>query len=314
MHQQFNLVGVIRLLIQWWKQILWISLGSALLVGLFSWFFMDDYFLSYATFYPINMAQNDRVAMFNTENAVALDYYGTKEDINRMLTIAQSGEVAAYVIEKYQLAAHYKIDTNKRYWRTKVKKEFESNYKAIKTDQSAVEISILDTDPKLAAEIVNDILGKVDATFRHTILEAKQKQLELIKNQLNQQASHIAAMNDSLADLTRDFHIVVRAGADKSEIVEGSDFRAVQLYKTLSSEQRNAITEYNNRTNIKEQMEVSMQSNASAIAVVDKPVVADRKEKPVRSLIVLSTFLITLVMSVFGVLLMEQVNAIRKEL
>ncbi|MFN8310409.1 MAG: hypothetical protein U0T73_10645 [Chitinophagales bacterium] len=314
MDKEFNLITVIRTLLKWKKHIFLISFGSAVIAGVFSWFFMDDYFRSYATFYPINMAQNDRIAMFNTDNAVSMDYYGTKDDVNRMLTIAQSAEVAEFIIQKYNLADHYKINKNRSYWKTKVRKEFDANYKAIKTDQSAIEVSILDVDATMAAAMVNDVITKVDETFRHTILESKHKQLELVKKQLAEQQHRVDMMGDSLADLTRDYHIVVHAGADKSEIVDGSDFHAVQLYKTLSSKQRNAVTELNNRTNIQEQMEVSMQSNNTAVAVVDKPFVADRKEKPVRSLIVLSTFLIMLVVATLGVLMMEQVEVIRRQL
>jgi len=82
----------------------------------------------------------------------------------------------------------------------------------------------------------------------------------------------------------------------------------------LLAKQENALKELNNRNNIKEQMEVAMKNNASSLFVIENAFAADRREKPVRSLVVLITMLITAFVSIIGVFLIEQIQDLKKQL
>lgn len=311
MDNEYNLLGAIRVLLRWKKQILIATVGATLLAAAFSWFFMDDYYKSYATLYPINLAYNDRAAIFNLEH---IDYYGSKEDVNRVLTISQSGPIEGYVIDKYNLADHYKIDKKKKYWKTKVQKEFEGNYRSIKTDQGAIEISIYDTDPKLAVNILNDVINMTDSIYRSSVMLSKKQQLETFTRQIADRQKMIEQYGDTLAILGKQSNIVVKAGFDKTDIIEGSDLHAVQVYKAIYAKQKNALIELNENSNIKEQIENSLQNDSKSLAVIDTPVIADKKEKPVRWLICITAMLLTFVFAVFGALLVDQIQEIRKQL
>jgi uncharacterized protein involved in exopolysaccharide biosynthesis len=311
MDQEHNLLGVVKVLLKWRRQILIVTVAAGVLAAVYSWFFMDDYYKSYATLYPINLAYNDRSAIFNLEH---IDYYGSKEDVNRVLTIAQSRPIEGYIIDGYDLSGHYKISKEKKFWRTKVQKEFESNYKAIKTDQGAVEISLYDTDPKLAKDIINDIVEKTDSIYRSSIMGSKRQQLVTFTKQIAEREKMIKEYGDTLAILGKQSNIVVKAGFDKTDLIEGSDLKAVQVYKAIYAKQKNAIIELNENSNIKEQIENSLQNDAKSLAVIDVPTIADKKEKPIRSLIVLTVMLLTLVVSIFGALIVDQAQEIRRQL
>jgi uncharacterized protein involved in exopolysaccharide biosynthesis len=304
-------------LIRWKNQILIATVAAGILAAGYSWFFMDDYYKSLATIYPINLAYNDRAAVFNLDH---VEYYGTKEDVNRVLTISQSGPIEGYIINKYKLAEHYKIDTTKRYWKTKVQKEFESNYKAIKTDQGAIEISLFDTDPKLAAEIITDVIDVIDNIYRSSLTASKKQQLESFTRQMAEQQALINKYGDTLAILGKQFNITVRAGSGSGsrkadiDIIEGADLKAVEVYKSIYAKQKNTLIEYNTHSNIKGEIEISLQNDSKSIAVIDAPVIADKKEKPIRSLIVVTAMLLTFVFSIFGVLLIDQIQDIRRQL
>ena len=103
--EEYSLVHVLRILKKWKKSILLFTLVATIFVALFSWFFLDNYFLSYTRFYPVNLAYSDRSAMFS-ESGVTVPFYGDKEDANRVLTIAQSADLAQHIINQFQLAAH----------------------------------------------------------------------------------------------------------------------------------------------------------------------------------------------------------------
>ena len=311
MDNDYNMLGTIRVLLKWKRQILIVTVAAGILTAAYSWFFMDDYYKAFATLYPINLAYNDRAAIFNMEQ---IDYYGSKEDVNRVLTISQSMPIADYIINKYNLAGHYKISKDKKYWRTKVQKEFDSNYKSIKTDQGAIEMSLYDTDSTLTVKMLNDMIEMTDSIFRGSELASKKQQLETFNKQLARRQEEIEKYGDTLAVLGKQSHIVVKAGFDKTDLIEGDDLKAVQVYKAIYAKQKNALIELNENGNIKEQIENSLANDSKSLAIIDTPSVPDKKEKPVRSLIVLTAMLLVFVFSVFGALLFDQVQEIRRQL
>jgi uncharacterized protein involved in exopolysaccharide biosynthesis len=317
MDNEYNLLGAIRVLLRWRKQILIATVGATILAAAFSWFFMDDYYKSSATIYPINLAYSDRAAVFNLEH---VEYYGNKEDVNRVLVICQSGPIEGYIIDKYNLVDHYKINKNKKYWKTKVQKAFESNYKAIKTEEGAIELSIYDTDPAKAAAIINDIINEIDNIYRSNLTDSKKQQLVSFTKKMADEREAIEKYGDTLSLLGKQYNIVVHAGSGAGsrkadiDIVEGSDLKAVEKYKEIYARQKNTLIEYNVHSNIKGEIEISLQNDNKSIAIIDAPVVADQKEKPVRWLICLTTMLLTFVVSVFAALLVDQVQDIRRQL
>jgi hypothetical protein len=311
MNKEYNLVGIIRILLTWRKHIIAATVGISLLVLIFSFVFMDDYYKSFTTLYPINMAFNDRAAIFNTEHT---EYYGGKEDVNRVMTIAESSPLADYIIAKYQLPSHYKIDTTKRAWRTKVRKEFKSNYRVIKTELNAVEISLLDIDPKLAKTMMEDIVATVDSTYRNIEMSAKRQQLATFTDQIALQQLKVDHYQDTIAYLENTFHIKQKSATDGRDIVEGDNNSAIQLYKTLTTLQKNAVNELNYRIIIKGQIENTLKNDNKCLAVIDSPTMPDGKEKPFRSIIFVTALLLSFVLSVFAALIFDQVENIRQQL
>jgi uncharacterized protein involved in exopolysaccharide biosynthesis len=314
MDKEFNLLTAIRIILKWKNYILALILISAISSALFSVFVMDEWYLSWATLYPTNQSLSDRSAIFNSEAGVQVEYFGNKTDVNRVLTIANSNPVIDFVIDSFKLASHYKIDTGKRYWRTLVRKKFDKKYKAIKTERDAVEVSVYDTDPKLAAKIVNAVVTKIDVFNKLHVYESKQRVYDVIGTQVEKLQLSVAAYEDTLAYLGQRYKIKVSSGTENTVVVVGSDYKAVELYKTIMAKQYNATHELNNLINIRGQLEVSLKNNETSLYVLEEAIPADRREKPIRSLVVLITVLITAFVSVFGVLLIEQIRDIKSQL
>ncbi len=311
--QEYNLIHILRILKKWRNHILIIPFVAMVFTAIFSWFFLDDYYMSYVRLYPINMAYNDRSNMFNVNGGVNIPYFGDKDDVNRVLTTANSQELSQFLIDKYGLAAHYKVDTTKKYWKTKLRKEFESNFKAIKTEQGAIEMSILDTDPLFAKKMIDDVILKVDEITRKSVNENKQIQLDMFDNLNYVQTVKVASSADSIAQLARQFHIVART-VGGAEVVEGDDYNAVQKFKVLIGQQKNAVEQLNISLDIRQQIKSSIDANSSSLSIIERPYVADRKEKPKRSIIVLVAGLLALAAAVFGVLAIEEIREIRTKL
>jgi len=313
MDKEFNLVAAVRIILKWKTPILILVIVSGIVAGLFSVFVMDEYFLSSSTFYPTNQNINDRSQIFNTQSGAGVEYFGNKSDVNRVLTIANSEPLMNYIIDSFKLVSHYKIDTTAKYWKTKVKKKFDKNYEAIKTEHDAVQVSIFDTDPKLAAAMTNAVVDKVDYLNQYFISTSRQKLYDQLATQIVDQQKNVNAYVDSLSALATTYKIKV-SSASGTVVVEGNDVRAVQQYKALLSMVENAERELNNRINIKEQMQVALKTSGSSLYIVESAEPADRREKPVRSLVVIITMLLTGFISVIGVLLIEQIKDLKAQL
>ena len=311
MDKEFNLIVAIRTILKWKKHILILTVASGIIAALFSVFVMDEWFLSSSTFYPVNQAAADRSAIFGAE---VIDPFGGKADVNRVITMANSIPVIDFVIDSFKLAEHYKVSKEKIYWRTIVRKKFEKKYEAIKTERDAIEISLYDTDPKIAAAIVNTVVHKVDVLNKMNANATKQKVYKAVGEEVIKLQTNIDTYIDTLATLGEKYKIKVSSGADGTVIVDGNDYKAVQVYKTILTKQNNATREYNNLLNIRGQFEISMGNNETSLSVLETATPADRREKPVRSLVVLITVLLTAFVSVIGVLLIEQINEIKAQL
>lgn len=314
MNKEFNLIEAIRILLKWKWQIVGITAISAVVAAIFALFVMDEYYYSWSTFYPTNQAMTDRTSIFNTETAQQLDYFGGKGDINRILTIANSVPVIQSIIDSFNMPAHYQVDTTKKYWRTIVRKKFEKNYSAIRTEHDAVEISLYDTDPKVAAAIVNTIVAKIDYLNKQHISDTKRKVYNLIGKQISDLQQDVTNYNDTLAALGEQYRIKVSQGTDGGVIVDGNDYKAVQLYKSMLSKQTGISRELNNLASIRGQMEVTLENNESSLFVLENAFAADRRTKPVRWLVVAVTTFIVFFISIIGVLLIEQIREIKKQL
>ncbi len=314
MDKEFNLLTAIRIIMKWRYSIVILIISSAIISGLFSVFVMDEYYYSWTTFYPTNQALSDRAAIFNTEAGVQVEYFGNKADVNRILTIASSAPIINFVIDSFHIAEHYKIDKTKPFWKTRVYKEFTKNYEAIKTEHDAVMMSLYDTDPKMAANIINTMARKVDELNKQHVNETKGKVYDAITGQIMKLQRTVNEYIDTLARLGKEYKIKVSAASDATVIVEGLDYMVVQQYKSIMSKQTNATRELNNLINIRGQLEVSLKNNETSLYVMEEAFPADRREKPVRSLVVLITVLIVTFVSVIGVLLIEQINELKKQL
>ena len=193
-----NLLGVIRTLYQWRKAIMGLCLIAGILSVVLSFSFLDDYFESTTIFYAASpdLAKPENIYGTSLKD---MDYYGNEHDIDRLLTIAKSNEMADYLIEKYDLYKHYEIDPDSKKAAFKVKRAFFKLYDVKKTKFDAIEMSIEDKDKKMAMDMVNDARNKMDEIAIRLI---KQSQDLLIKNferDMQDRLKKIKTLGDTLS-------------------------------------------------------------------------------------------------------------------
>ena len=293
--QNLNLFDVFKILWKWRKTVLIIcsiSLIAAVVVALI----MPNYYKSTAIFYAANPAMNDRQNLFREQAGnLPLEYFGTENDVDRVLQICKSAEVTAYMINKYQLGSHYKIDSTAKYYNTKVREEFKDNSNIQRNELGAVEVTIWDTDAKLAAEIANDIVQTADNHNKQFFIDNNEKSIKLMKKNKDTKQLEVNQLTDTLAYLHAH-----NANAD--------------VINTLELKKQSTVKDLATLSKLFEQFESAANNDFSTVNSIETAYPAEKKDKPMRSLIVIATLLITLLVTTIGLLVIEKWKVLKPEL
>jgi uncharacterized protein involved in exopolysaccharide biosynthesis len=258
------MLDILKVVMKWRWQIMLFTMISAIAAIIITMpAIMPPYYKSKMIFYLSNPVSTDRAALFNEKEAGGVSMFGGKEDINRFLTILNSAPVIMHITKKYHLGEHYKIKPgNAQLYEYYTQKQFLGNFDAIRNDLGAIEVSVLDTDAKLASQIAHDAVMYSDSIYRAMLVQNKATVLELLETQIAEKtASGSNAINDA------------------------------QEIKALAA--------------IRDQYAVSASNNFKTIYVVEEPVPAIKKTRPVRWLILLATTLAAFFVASFTALLIE---------
>lgn len=310
-----SLIGLLNVLIRWKKPIAvltTVSVIAAVVVSLL----MNDEFESVAVFYPVNPAMTDRQMLFNEKGTDQyIDYFGSKNDINRMISIAYSANVIDILLNEYKLYEHYRIDTTEKLWQWKTRTELLSKYSVKKSELGAIEVTVVDEDKLLAAEMANKVVDLVDKLSKEIIMRNKMKILGIYKAKYEEKESEVHVMADSLSVMRVKYAIEELESPDGQIVmVKGNNVQMVEVFKILLRRHMNAIKDLNVITTIYEQHMATLKDDVSAVYIVEQAYPADKKAKPIRSLIVLSAFFASLFIGIAGALIAERVVDIKQQL
>lgn len=315
MNKTYNLLEVVKVLLKWKKPIaIFVSVAAvaAVVVSLI----LPNYYESSSIFYPTNPSLTDRQNLFGKESSGDNQgFFGTKNDAQRMMSLAQSASVVGFVIDKFNLIEHYDIkpDDPQRYF--KVKREFDSNYKVMKTELGGVLISFTDTDNQLAADLVNTVVSKINEHNNKIISDNKSTILNIFREKVAQKRKELDYLNDTLADLVNQYNIKEGYGSDgELNAVKGKSAHMVEVFKMLRKQQESTIENLNELVTLEDQYDASARESISSLYVVDIAYPAVKKVRPVRWLICVSTVLGAFLFAVLAVLLIDRIHLLREEL
>lgn len=201
----FSLLGVLRSLWQWRRPIIITTIVAAVGAVIIS-LLMADYYTAETRFLAINPDQVNPDIISGTISSKT-PLYGNMNDIDRLLAIAESNELVDFLVEKYNLYEHYKIDVSDPKASTKVRRKFHSMYEVTKTPKDAILIEVEDKDPALAAKLANDAREQIDLISRRLIKDALGKTVDVIKRDVETQQVELNQIADSLRKLRATYQL-----------------------------------------------------------------------------------------------------------
>jgi len=283
-------------------------------------------FLSTAIVFP---AATNTVTFSEQRNAKAASMdFGEEEQAEQLVQILNSSRVRNLVVEKFDLMKHYEIsstDVNKNY---KLLQEYNGHITSARTKYGSIQIDVLDVDPVLAAEIANTIVDLIDTVKNKMIsertipaFEINLRKKELLQKELQLTLHTMDTLADkgvvSLVARTELFTAFVDA---KSR--EDRDFLKKQIdvnlkygakFDGLERIRNEKIINYEVFLNSYEQAESDANSDFTHKFIVEKAVVADKKSKPKRLIIIFLATMGTFVFSIFLLLIMDRVKELKQQ-
>ena len=279
----------IRLLSKWKIHFIVVTVVAAIASAVFSSeMFIHPRYKASATVYPAN------VVPFSEES--------TTEQI---LQIFQSDKIRDEVIRKFDLVKHYGVDTTKKEGHAALLGIYQTFVSISKTQYEAINIEVTDTDPQLAADMVNEIIAqlnnKISDLHKQKSREVGvvlQKQLAIKQTQLDSLNAimqelrvkyHILDYKEQVQEATKGYMKALVSGKGVKDIDDllrnleekgGDYYRMAVIYDGLLQDYNKVHNDYNNAMK-----EVSKDFTFSN--VVSSPVPSDKKSYPVRWLIVL---------------------------
>ena len=274
--------------------------GAAAVISIIISFLITPLFLSTAIVFP---AASSNVSFSEQRNvkAAAMDF-GEEEQAEQLVQILSSSRIRDRIVQKFDLFAAYDIDKkdpNKNY---KLNKAYHEHFSFARTRYGSIQIDVLDESPQRAANMANDIVDLIDTIKNEMIRERtmpafqinlrKKQQMEKERDSILSKLESLAALgvlpNDARATLYQAL-VDSKSPAEKDEIRKKIELnnKYGSVYDGLEYQRNEKIVKIEDFRVSYEQAESDANANFTHKFVVERAVVADRKEKPKRMIIVL---------------------------
>jgi capsular polysaccharide biosynthesis protein len=146
---------LLSIISQWKKQIIILTVLSALVAGITVYFKKDKY-LSVATALPASLVNYDKSRLFSDNIEQLYSATGIPEDLDNILGTAKLDTVYLAVADSFNLVERYQYTGENI--RLKAAWTVKENTRVTKSDYGELKVKVWDTDKQLAPKLANAIL------------------------------------------------------------------------------------------------------------------------------------------------------------
>ena len=302
MDKYFNNTSLFKVIFKWKWHIIAVTIIAAVLGAVFSGpTFITPKYKSEAILYPSNVSA-----------------YSDETFTEQMLQIMESQDIMDSVVENFDLMKHYEIGKDYKYWKTALIGEYRDNVSISKTPYDAVKIKVLDKDPQIACDMVNDIIRLYDQKVGKLHKIKRWETVQMYKKQLDEKSIFIDSLKKELSEITGNNDIINYSYLSGENSIayfnsnlkkdnETNDFlpEVISLIELISNESINY-------TDIRLEYEQELRfynADMTFSNIISEPFAADKKSYPVRWVIVSLCSISAFILSIFVIYTLD-----RKEL
>ncbi|MCF8308906.1 MAG: hypothetical protein K9I68_07860 [Bacteroidales bacterium] len=318
MDKYFENLSLVTLVWKWKWHLLATIVGAAILAAIFSGpYFITPKYKSRAVIYPSNIAP-----------------YSEESETEQLLQWLHSRDIKDSVIQRFNLAEHYEIDTGYEHYYSTMLWEYDQNVSISKTQYESIEIEVLDKDPKKAKDIVNEIIDLVNNKIRRMHRDKFQEVVEISRRMLVRKEKELDSIKNKMRTFGTEYGIY-DVGGQSTEVTEGflktvdsdaaPNYINVKGVKQLNEALKSKGGEYlmykayipnlmNRYKVVKKQYEEALRNVKKEFTftnTVTKPYISDKKAYPTRWLIVFYAVAAALFLAVVVIAILEKQNKLK---
>ena len=273
--------ATIAFVAKWWKIII-AAFVVGIVVSTVTAFMIKPMYKSTAVFFPTSSNRLSKAILGDRYTYDFLDY-GDEENCEYAMQILSSQTMRDTVCSRFNLMTHYAIDDNDPHKLYKFQKIYRSNVTVKRTDNLAVEVSVMDPDPQWAADIANFIMDYFD-TLSCAVQHARTENAhQLMCGTCERLRKEIACLQDSLIATPRNSYSLMQLLNAKC-----TELASIESYM--------AVTETDSETAISHKF------------MLDRASAADKKAYPKRLAIILAGSLGALLICISLLIVLEYVK------
>ncbi|WP_235298458.1 GumC domain-containing protein [Portibacter marinus] len=324
MDSKDSLMSLLKTFKKWFRAI-FIVCSIAVVGTIIISLMMDNYYKASTTFYAASSDLAKPAPIGGLE--IDIEYYGRDEDIDRLLSIANSGEVATRLIDEYKLAEHYEIKNETQKGKYRVLEKFYKLYSAQKNKYDAIEISMEDTDPEQARDIANRARDLVNEIAQRTVKSSQQLQIDKYKKNIDRKTTELDSLTSKIERVKERYEIfdsrnqgeaLTQALAearspDQIRVIEGkiSEFaKGVSKVVVMEQEQREFGLQLSLDKERYKQLLSAKESDFKAVHLIESADIPMVKSRPRRSILVIAAGLVSLFFCLLAAVVVEKVRSI----
>lgn len=311
-----------------WRKKLLIVTIAAIVVSTAVAFIMSPQYKATAVVFPARTFSVSKLLIEQNQGAQE-DYMdlGDEDDAEKLLQILNSSEIRHRIADKYDLWTNWRIEKDTKYTNHYLKERWEDMVSFKRTNFVSIRIDVCDYVATRAADIANSIVEYADSVkFRMTREVAKQA-LDIVEEEYLTTSARMKELEDTLRVLqglgVMDYKSEIKyytksmasaIGGNESTIKKIQDKLDILkkyglVYDDIYGNLKKYRLKYPIIKNKYDEALVNYNSPLPSKFVVDKAIPNERKEKPIRPLIIIistvSAFLAALLYLLFAERFME---------
>ncbi len=331
-NKDFNSVNFLVFLWKWRKLFIIVFIATAILSAAAS-FLITPMYKSTVVMFPTSTNSISKALISQTSSGKDdILEFGEENQAEQMLQVLSSSKIRDEIVKRFDLFKHYKIDPKSKYKLTQLQKTYDDNIRFRRTEFLGVEILVMDSDPKMSADIANTIAELMDSTKNAMQKERAVKGFEIVKTSIANLRKDISEMEDRLIVLRKkgvhDYEKQAEMFNQELAVQIGSGntagaARLQQRLDTLALYGGSYVILKNELEFKAEQMvlleakyeeaRVDAEEYIPQKFVVDHAFPAERKSYPVRWLVVAVSCISTMLLTLFALIMIENIKRIKPE-
>ena len=299
-HFKTDSVNLINLVLKYWKALLVTCVTAAIVSAVVS-LSITPLFRSVVVLYPTTNVIESQ-SLFGTPAPTTV-LFGNETATEKVLQILRSDNIKNYLVKKYDLMKHYDISEKARYKYTMLNNRMNRYIMSRKTQYNSIEISVLDSDPVIAATMANDIALQIDTVFNQIVKDGERKSFMALRKGYEDQIMRVKSLEDSLnTRVPKGSLAMYQENTNRGS--ENNSWRAASIPFSTEFLRLNNMFESENenlsaiRSKLSEAKILSTQ-DLPYTHIINEAKVQEKKALPRRSMIVVASTLSALMLMIF---------------